>query len=56
MVSEIGPRHWMGRQAAAAAVVNNEHPHGTLNDCYRHAKTGSEYCMAGLASAMGESF
>jgi hypothetical protein len=29
---------------------------GTLNDCYRHAKTRREYWTAGLGSSMGEPF
>jgi hypothetical protein len=45
---EIGTRHWMDKQGAAAVFAAEECREGTLNHCYRHAETRREYWTVGL--------
>jgi hypothetical protein len=48
MVSEIGPRRWMGEQGAAAVVAAEGLPTMRgLNDCYRLAESRKEYLDGG---------
>jgi hypothetical protein len=48
MVSEIGPRRWMGEQGAAAATVRKWFPRVYSCKRWQLAETRREYRMAGL--------
>ena len=53
---EIGTRHWMGEQGAAAATARKRFPRVYSCKRCRLAKTRREYWTAGLGSSMAETF